>query len=74
MQKLSSLLSPEVICELADNVVERIAAESPESVAERAQARERLAVLETALFELRRMGMDGNTEGLGGGDVDEGKE
>ncbi|KAH6632202.1 P-loop containing nucleoside triphosphate hydrolase protein [Chaetomium tenue] len=47
LQKLSAILSPEI----------RIAGESPESVAERTQAAEKLAVLEDAMFELKRLGM-----------------
>jgi hypothetical protein len=46
-----------VVCELSDELVERIAAESPESVAERVQTVEKLGVLETALIELKRLGM-----------------
>jgi predicted component of type VI protein secretion system len=59
MQKLPAILSPEVVCELTDELVERIAAESPESVAERVQTVEKLAVLENALVELKRLGMHG---------------
>ena len=57
LQKLSAILSPEIVCELMDDAVQRIAGESPESVAERAQAAEKLAVLEDAMFELKRLGM-----------------
>ncbi|KAH6856208.1 P-loop containing nucleoside triphosphate hydrolase protein [Chaetomium sp. MPI-CAGE-AT-0009] len=57
LQKLSAILSPEIVCELTDEGVQRIAGESPESVAERAQAAEKLAVLEDAMFELKRLGM-----------------
>ncbi|KAK3294434.1 P-loop containing nucleoside triphosphate hydrolase protein [Chaetomium fimeti] len=59
LQKLSAILSPEIVCELTDDAVQRIAAESPESVAERVQAAEKLAVLEDAMFELKRLGMHG---------------
>jgi predicted component of type VI protein secretion system len=59
MQKLPAILSPEVVCELTDELVERIAAESPESVAERVQTVEKLAVWENALVELKRLGMHG---------------
>jgi hypothetical protein len=60
LQKLPSILTPDVVCELSDDVVERIAAESPESTAERVQATEKLAVLEHAMVELKRLGMHGN--------------
>ncbi|EAQ87695.1 hypothetical protein CHGG_04314 [Chaetomium globosum CBS 148.51] len=56
-KKLSAILSPEIVCELTDDAVQRIASESPESVAERTQAAEKLAVLEDAMFELKRLGM-----------------
>jgi hypothetical protein len=60
LQKLPSILTPDVVCELADDVVERIAAESPESTSERGQAMEKLAVLENAMIELKRLGMHGS--------------
>jgi hypothetical protein len=59
LQKLPSILSPDIVCELTDDVIESIAAEGPESVAERVQATEKLAVLENALFELNRLGVRG---------------
>ena len=57
LQQLPSIFSPDIVCELTDDVIERIAAEGPDSVAERAQAAEKLAVLENALFELKRLGI-----------------
>ncbi|KAK4150063.1 hypothetical protein C8A00DRAFT_46461 [Chaetomidium leptoderma] len=55
LQKLPSILSPDIVCELSDEEVERVAAESAESVAEREQAAEKLAVLENAMAELQRL-------------------
>ncbi|KAK3900215.1 hypothetical protein C8A05DRAFT_45903 [Staphylotrichum tortipilum] len=59
LQKLPGILTPEVVCELPDDIVSRIAAESPESIAKREQAMEKLAVLEDAIVELRRLGTRG---------------
>lgn len=56
VQKLPFILTPDVVCELPDDVVSRIAAEGPDSVATRARAAEKLAVLESAMVELRRLG------------------
>ncbi|KAJ4307351.1 hypothetical protein N0V88_000735 [Collariella sp. IMI 366227] len=66
LQKLPGILNPEVVCELPDDIVSRIAAEGPESVAKREQATEKLAVLEEAMVELRRLGTLGGqgTEGV----------
>jgi hypothetical protein len=57
LQQLPAILSPDVACELTDDAVQRVAGESPESVAERVQANEKLIVLENAMIELRRLGM-----------------
>jgi hypothetical protein len=59
VQKLPSILSPEIVCDLSDEEVKRIAGESNESAAERAQATEKLAVLENALADLKRLRMHG---------------
>ncbi len=66
LQKLPGLLNPEVVCELPDDIVLCIAAKGPESVAKREQATEKLAVLEEAMVELRRLGTLGGqgTEGV----------
>ncbi|KAK3692330.1 P-loop containing nucleoside triphosphate hydrolase protein [Podospora appendiculata] len=66
LQKLPGILNPEVVCELPDDIVSRIAAEGPESVAKREQATEKLAVLEEAMVELRRLGTPSGqgTEGV----------
>ncbi|KAJ4286023.1 hypothetical protein N0V88_008138 [Collariella sp. IMI 366227] len=57
LQKLPSILSPEIVCDLTDEKVQRIAAESTESAAERALATERLSVLESGMAELKRLKM-----------------
>lgn len=66
LQKLPGILNPGVVCELPDDIVSRIAAEGPESVAKREQATEKLAVLEEAMVELIRLGTLGGqgTEGV----------
>ncbi|KAK4148583.1 CDC6, Cdc6-related protein [Chaetomidium leptoderma] len=66
LQKLPGILNPAVVCELPDDIVSRIAAEGPESVVKREQATEKLAVLEEAMVELRRLGTLGGqgTEGI----------
>ncbi|SPQ20272.1 d2ff7535-15ba-4b15-bbe1-66474a22c4e8 [Thermothielavioides terrestris] len=59
VQQLPGILSPEVVCDLADDEVQRIADESAESAAERAQATTKLEVLENAMAELKRLRMQG---------------
>ena len=63
IQKLPSILSPEIVCDLTDEVVERIAAESSESATERAQATEKLTLLENAMAELKRLRMQSTLHG-----------
>ena len=53
LQKLPSILTAETVCDLSDDAVQRIAAEHPEAAADRAQATDKLRVLEAALAELR---------------------
>ncbi|KAK3306692.1 P-loop containing nucleoside triphosphate hydrolase protein [Chaetomium strumarium] len=60
VQKLPSILSPEIVCDLSDEEVKHIAGESNESAAERAQATEKLAVLENALADLKRLKVHGS--------------
>ena len=55
IQKLSGLLSPETIFDLADADLQRIAGESDESTAERVRATEKLEVLESGMAELKRL-------------------
>lgn len=50
---------PMLCGELSDDVIQRVAGESDESVAERVQANEKLLVLENAFIELKRLGMHG---------------
>jgi hypothetical protein len=57
IQKLPSILSSEIVCDLNDEEVERIAAETSESAAERAQATEKLTVLENAMAAFKRLRM-----------------
>lgn len=65
LQKLPSILCPDVVCELTDDMVSLIAAEGPESLAKREHATEKLAVLEDAIVELRRLGALGGQEAEG---------
>ncbi|PBP22809.1 hypothetical protein BUE80_DR006361 [Diplocarpon rosae] len=55
IQKLPDLLSSDVILDLTDEDVQRIAGESIESVAERARTVHKLQVLETGMAELKRL-------------------
>ncbi|CAL3966112.1 unnamed protein product, partial [Diplocarpon coronariae] len=55
IQNLPDLLSPDVIMDLTDEEVQRIAGESVESVAERGRAMHKLQVLETGMAELKRL-------------------
>ncbi|KAK4134804.1 dynamin family protein [Trichocladium antarcticum] len=57
LQKLPSILSSDIICGLADEQIEDIAAESSESAAERALVTEKLGVLESGMAELKRLRM-----------------
>ncbi|KAK3935517.1 hypothetical protein QBC46DRAFT_346536 [Diplogelasinospora grovesii] len=57
LQKLPSILSPEIVCDLTDEEVQRIAAESSDSAAERALAIEKLGMLESGMAELKRLKM-----------------
>ncbi|KAK4236071.1 hypothetical protein C8A03DRAFT_45878 [Achaetomium macrosporum] len=59
VQKLPSILSSEIVFDLSDEEVKHITAESSESAAERAQATEKLAVLENAMVDLKRLKMHG---------------
>lgn len=54
IQKLPDLLSPDVVCDLTDEEVHRIAGESNESAAERVRVLQKLQVLETGMVELTR--------------------
>jgi hypothetical protein len=55
MQKLLDLLTPDVVCDLTDVEVQRIAGESNESAAERLSATDKLRVLESGIAELKRL-------------------
>ena len=57
VQRLPSILSPEVICSLTDDEVRAIAGESDDIAEERAQATEKLSVLQRALEDLTRLWM-----------------
>ncbi|KAK2628715.1 hypothetical protein QTJ16_001818 [Diplocarpon rosae] len=54
IQKLPDLLSSDMILDLTDEDIQRIAGESIESVAERARAMHKLKVLEAGMAELKR--------------------
>jgi hypothetical protein len=56
LEKLSEMLSAEVVMNLDDAVVEEIAGEEEDSRKERARALKKLASLESGLRDLRRLG------------------
>lgn len=55
LQKLPSLFSPDVVLEMKDEDVSRLAAESEETSAERSRYEEKLIVLESGLSDLQRL-------------------
>lgn len=55
IQQLPALFTHETVHSLNDDIIQRIAAERPESVAERERSTERLRVLETGLQGLSRL-------------------
>jgi hypothetical protein len=55
IQKLPDLLSPDIICDLTDEQIQRIAGESSELATDRKSAMEKLKVLESGMVELKRM-------------------
>ncbi|KAE8440607.1 hypothetical protein EG329_007036 [Mollisiaceae sp. DMI_Dod_QoI] len=55
IQKLPDLLSPDVVCDLTNEEVHRIAGESNESAAERVRVVQKLQVLEAGMVELTRL-------------------
>jgi hypothetical protein len=56
MQRLSDMLSTDVIMSLDDKIVQEIAAERPDSQVERARVLTKLQSLEAGLLTLRRIG------------------
>ena len=56
LEKLSSLLSSDVVMNLDDSIVQEIAAEKEDSRIERARALSKLQSLEAGLYTLRRLG------------------
>lgn len=55
MQKLSSLFTPEKVCDLTDTEIHGIAGESKESTTKRKRAEEKLSVLDNGRAELKRL-------------------
>ena len=53
IQKMSSLFTPQVVQAMTTREMSTIAAESPETDVERQQCKDRLAVLETGLRDLK---------------------
>jgi hypothetical protein len=56
VEKLSEMLSSEVVMNLDDAVVQEIAGEEEDSQEERARTLKKLQILESALQDLRRQG------------------
>lgn len=55
IQQLPTVFIPETVFSLSDDVIQRIAGETEESVAERERSTARLRVLETGLRDLSRL-------------------
>ncbi|KAK7959186.1 uncharacterized protein PG986_004040 [Apiospora aurea] len=55
VQKLPYLFSPEIVYDLKDETVKRLAGESQENALERARTMEKLEVLESGMAELKRL-------------------
>ncbi|KAK8036251.1 hypothetical protein PG993_008865 [Apiospora rasikravindrae] len=60
IQKLPDLLSPEIVCDLKDEAVQRLAGESSQDALERDHTQERLRVLESGMSELKRLNRHGS--------------
>jgi hypothetical protein len=63
IQRLPTLFTPETVFNLDEDVIQRIAAESEESAAERERSTRRLRILETGLRDLSRLNNHPRTPG-----------
>lgn len=55
MQRLPSILSLDVVCDLSDADMQRIAGESPEMIMERKRVTQKLSVLQDGLAQLTQL-------------------
>lgn len=55
LQKLRSVFEPRDIYNMSDPLLETLAAEDPAATQERARLKEKLGVLDSALYELKRL-------------------
>ncbi len=55
MQKLPNILSPDVVYQLPEEEIKRIASENEEIMSERLRLSEKLSILENGLNELNRL-------------------
>ena len=55
MQKLPTIFSLDVVCDLSDSEIQRIAGEGPDMILERKRVTQKLGVLEDGLAQLTNL-------------------